>query len=110
MRDDSKIKIGTWWLCGFALLFLLMLIQAKWDDAPFILDLLVNILSFAIGISIALWAIIGIIHMLIFPIKEIQEKGIKKFISEVADWFVGFAVPAILLLLFIYAIAKSIVL
>ena len=86
-----------------------MLIQAKWDDAPFILDLLVNILFFAIGIPIALWAIIGIIRMVIHPIKEIQEKGIKKVISEVADWFVGIVVPAILLLLFIYAIAKSII-
>lgn len=86
-----------------------MLIQAKWDEAPFILDLLVNILFFAIGILIALWAIIGIIRMVIHPIKEIQEKGIKKVISEVADWFVGIVVPAILLLLFIYAIAKSII-
>lgn len=89
---------------------MLMLIQTKWDEAPFILDLLVNILFFAIGIPIALWAIIGIIRMVIYPIKEIQEIGIKKFIGEIADWFVGFVVPAILLLLFIYAIAKSIVL
>lgn len=110
MKERVKAQLGIWWFVGLLFPLLLLFIQSKWESAPLLFDVITSVVSWIIFVPMVIWVIIGVLQIIIAPFQFMQKEGIKKFAQNVLQWFISFVIPAILLLLFMYAIARSIIL